>query len=336
MRQGKRYTGAKKAAIFMISLGPELSSRVLKQLSGEEIEQITFEIANMGKVDQATQVQVMEDFSGLHNAREYLMHGGIKYAREILEKSVGPQKASEIIKRLVAHTKTRPFSMIRKTDPKQLMSFIEHEHPQTIALILAYIDPDQASVVLNSLPEERRSDIARRIAVMERTPPEVIREIESVLEKKLSSVVQSEFAEAGGINALVEILNRVDRSTEKVILEDLEEEDIELAEEVRKRLFVFEDIMTLDDASIRRIMQEIDMKDLPLALKGASDEVTARIFKNLSKRAGEMLQEDIEFMGPVRLRDVEEAQQRVVAAIRQLEESGEIIISRGGEDSIVV
>lgn len=320
----------------MVALGSDLSSKVLKQLSNEEIEKITYEIANMGKIDQSTQQKVIEDFLQLHEAREYLMHGGIKYAREVLEKSLGPQKANEIIKKLMANTKSRPFSMIRKTDPKHLVNFIQNEHPQTIALILSYIEPEQAAVVLNSLPEEKRSDIAKRIAMMDRTPPEVIREIESVLEKKLSSIAQQDFAEAGGINTLVEILNRVDRSTEKVILEDLEAEDVELAEEVRKRLFVFEDIITLDDASIRRLLQEIDMKDLPLALKGASDEVTARIFKNLSKRAGEMLREDIEFLGPVRLRDVEEAQQRIVNIIRQLEEAGEIIISRGGEDTIVV
>ncbi|MBO8167973.1 MAG: flagellar motor switch protein FliG [Thermoanaerobacteraceae bacterium] len=320
----------------MVALGSDLSSKLLKQLSNEEIEKITYEIANMGKIDQSMQQKVIEDFLQLHEAREYLMHGGIKYAREVLEKSLGAHKANEIIKKLVANTKSRPFSMIRKTDPKHLVNFIQNEHPQTIALILSYIEPEQAAVVLNSLPEEKRSDIAKRIAMMDRTPPEVIREIESVLEKKLSSIAEHDFAEAGGINTLVEILNRVDRSTEKVILEDLEAEDVELAEEVRKRLFVFEDIITLDDASIRRLLQEIDMKDLPLALKGASDEVTARIFKNLSKRAGEMLREDIEFLGPVRLRDVEEAQQRIVNVIRQLEESGEIIISRGGEDTIVV
>ncbi len=320
----------------MIAIGPELSSRILKHLPDEDIERITYEVANLGKVDINAQREVMDEFFQMYEAREYLIHGGIKYAREILERTLGPQKASDIIKKLVAASKIRPFSMIRKTDPKQLVSFISNEHPQTIALILSHLEPQQASIVLSGLPEEIQSEIARRVALMERTSPEVIKEIESVLEKKMSSLVEQDFTAVGGISTLVDILNRVDRSTEKVILEDLEAQDQELADEIRKRMFVFEDIITLDDASIRRVLREIDTKDLTMALKGSSDEVADRIYRNLSKRAGEMLKEDIEFMGPVRLRDVEEAQQRIVKVIRQLDEAGEIIISRGGEDAIVV
>jgi len=336
VRQPKEYTGLQKAAVLMITLGPELSSKILKNLPEPMIEEVTYEITNIGRVDVNSQQKVLEEFFQLYEAKEYIMNGGIKYAREMLEKALGPQKASDIIKKLMANSKIRPFSMIRKTDPKQLVSFIRNEHPQTIALILSHLEPDQASVVLGGLPEESQTEIARRVAVMERTSPEVIKEIEGVLEKKLASLVQQDFTVAGGIATLVEILNRVDRGTEKVILEDLEAQDHELADEIRKRMFVFEDIINLDDVSIRRVLREIDVKDLTLALKGSSDEVADRIFRNLSKRAGEMLKEDLDFMGPVRLRDVEEAQQRVVKSIRQLDEAGEIIISRGGEDAVVV
>ncbi|GAW92917.1 flagellar motor switch protein [Calderihabitans maritimus] len=332
----KALTGLQKAAILLVSIGPELSSLLLKQLSESQIERISYEIANLGAVSAEQREEVLKEFLQLSEAQQYLLHGGIKYARELLERTLGPQKANEIIKKLIASSKARPFSLVRKTDPKQLVNFIRNEHPQTIALILSYLDPEQAAVVLSSLPDNMQSNIAKRIALMERTSPEVIREIEAILEKKLSSLVEQDFTEAGGINTLVEILNRVDRGSERVILEALEAENPELAEEIRKRMFVFEDILTLDDTSIRRVLREIDMKDLALALKGASDEVAQRIFRNLSKRASEMLREDIEFLGPVRLRDVEEAQQRIVQVIRRLDEAGEIIISRGGEDAIIV
>lgn len=332
----KKLSGLEKAAILLISLGPDLSSKVLKHLPDNQIEKLTYQIANTTAVDKEMKNDVIQEFLQLNEAHQYLLHGGIKYARDVLEKTVGPQKAAEIIKRLTESSKIRPFSLIRKADPKQLINFIRNEHPQTIALILSHLEPEQASVVLSGLPEELQTDIARRIALMERTSPEIIKEIEAVLEAKLSTVVDQNFATAGGIKTLVDILNRVDRSTEKTILETMEKDDMELAEEIRKRLFVFEDIITLDDASIRRVLREVDMKDLALALKGASEEVANRIFRNLSQRAGEMLKEDIEFLGPTRLREVEEAQQRIVQVIRRLDETGEIIISRGGEDAIIV
>jgi len=332
----KTLSGLEKAAIFLITVGPELSSLVLKQLSQEDIERITYQIANTTAVDPGTQQQIIDEFLQLNDAQQFMLQGGLKYAREILEKTLGPARAAEIIKKLLATSKIRPFNMIRKADPKQLVNFIFNEHPQTIALILAYLDPEQASMVLGSLPDNLQADVAKRVALMERTSPETVRELESVLEQRLSSLVDQDFAVAGGVKSLVDILNRADRTTERTILEALEQDDPELADEIRKRMFVFEDIITLDDNSIRRVMREVDLKDLALALKASSEDVAGRIYRNLSKRAGEMLREDIEYMGPTRLRDVEEAQQRIVQIIRRLDETGEIIIARGGEDAIVV
>lgn len=336
MARQKPLTGLEKAAIFLMSLGPELSSLVLKQLPQEDIERITYQIANTTVVDAETRQQVLDEFWELHEARQYIFQGGIKYAREILERALGPARAAEIIRKLMATSKIRPFNMIRKADPKQLVTFLYNEHPQTIALVLSYLEPEQAAVILSALPEDIQADVARRIALLERATPETVRDLEQVLEQRLQSVVGQDFAVAGGIKALVDILNRVDRSTERTILEALEQDDPELADEVRKRMFVFEDIVTLDDNSIRRVLREVDMRDLALALKAASEEVANRIYRNLSKRAAEMLKEDIEYMGPTRLRDVEEAQQRIVQVIRRLDEAGEIIIARGGRDAIVV
>lgn len=332
----KNLTGLEKAAIFLIHLGPELSSQVLKQLPENDIEKLTYQIANTVSVDKDTKAQVVEEFLQISEAQKYLLHGGIKYAKELLEKTLGPARAADIIRRLTENSKIRPFSMIRKTDPKQLVNFIINEHPQTIALVLAHLQPEQASVVLSSLPEDQQAEIARRIALMERTSPDIVREVEAVLERKLSSLVDQDFASVGGVSTLVDILNRVDRSTEKTILETLEQEDRELAEEVRKRMFVFEDLIKLDDNAIRRVLREVDSKDLALALKGSSSEVADKIFRNMSQRASDMLREDIEFLGPTRLREVEEAQQRIVQVIRRLDETGEIIIARGGEDAIIV
>lgn len=329
-------TGLEKAAVLLISLGPELSAKLMRYLPDNEIERVTYQIANMSTVTTEMKTQVTEEFLQLYEAQQYLLHGGINYARELLEKSVGPAKANEIIRRLTESSKIRPFSMVRKADPRQMINFIYNEHPQTIALILAYLEPEQASIILSGLPDDMQADIARRIALMERTSPEIVREVEAVLESKLSSLMDQDFTAVGGVKTLVDILNRVDRSTEKVILETMEKDDQELAEEVRKRLFVFEDIINLDDTSIRRILREVDTKDLALALKGSSQDVANRIYKNMSQRAGEMLREDIEFLGPIRLRDVEEAQQRIVQVIRRLDEAGEIVISRGGEDALIV
>ncbi|HHY14946.1 MAG TPA: flagellar motor switch protein FliG [Firmicutes bacterium] len=329
-------TGKQKAAVLLVSLGPDLSSEIFKHLREDEIEELTLEIASLRRVQPELSNRVMEEFHDLMMAREYLEHGGIEYARELLEKALGPARAREIIERLTASLQVRPFDFARKTDPSQLLNFIQNEHPQTIALILAYLHPEQAGMILSSLPPELQVNVAKRLAQLDRTTPEVLQEIESTLEERLSAFAVDDYTMAGGIESAVDVLNMVDRATEKTIIDTLEEEDPELAEEIRKRMFVFEDIITLDDRSIQKVLREVDSQDLALALKTASEEVAERIYRNMSKRAGEMLREDIEYMGPARLRDIEETQQQIVAIIRRLEESGEIIIARGGEDEVIV
>ncbi|MCM8901221.1 flagellar motor switch protein FliG [Caldicoprobacter algeriensis] len=329
-------TGRKKAAILLIALGKEKASEIYKHLSEDEIEQLTLEIANLSKVNAEVKNQVMEEFYQLCLAQNYISEGGIEYAREILERAMGSQKALEIINKLTSSLQVRPFDFIRKAEPAQILNFIQNEHPQTIALVLAYLRPQQAAAIISALPQEKQVEVATRIALMDRTSPDVIKEVERVLEKKLSSMLTADFTNAGGIQALVDILLSVDRGTEKYIMENLELRDKELAEEIRRRMFVFEDIVTLDNRSIQRFLREVDNSDLALALKGASEEVKKVIFANMSKRLQEMIKEDMEYMGPVRLRDVENAQQKIVNIIRQLEEAGEIIISRGGGDEIIV
>lgn len=335
MAQTRDLTGRQKTAILLISLGSEISAQILKHLDEDEIEDVTLEIANMRRVNPEVKEAVLEEFYELCLAQNYLAIGGIDYAKEMLEKALGPAKASGIIDKLISSLQIRPFDFARKTEPSQLFNFIQNEHPQTIALIMSYLHPEQAGAILSALPAAQQVEVAKRIATMDRTSPEVLKEIETVLEKRLSSFVLQDY-NAGGVETAVAILNRVDRGTEKTIIESLEEEDPELAEEIKKRMFIFENIVTLDDRSIQRVLREVDLKDLALALKTASEDVTNRIFKNISKRAVEMLREDMSLMGPVRLRDVEEAQQKIVNIIRQLDESGEIVIARGGEDEIIV
>lgn len=336
MKGNKKLTGRQKAALLLVSLGPEVSAQVFKHLNEEEIEQLTLEIANVRKVDPATQEMVVDEFHQLCLAQEYISQGGITYAKEVLEKALGQEKAFEIINRLTATLQVRPFDFARKSDPQQILNFIQNEHPQTIALVLSYLEPAQASAILSSLPVEHQTEVARRIALMESTSPEVISQVEEILEQKLSSTVTDDFTSAGGIEAVVQILNGVDRGTERTILEELEIRDPELAEEIKKRMFVFEDIVTLDNRSIQRVIREVDHDDLLLSLKVASEEVKEVLFRNMSRRMAENFKEEMEIMGPVRLKDVEEAQTRVVAVIRRLEEAGEIIIARGGGNDIVV
>lgn len=336
MARSEKNTGRQKAAIFLIGLGPERSAEVMKHFSDEEIEQLTLEIANIQKIPNEQREKIFEEFYQLYMANEYIAKGGIGYAKEILEKALGNQKALNIINRLTSSLQVRPFDFVRKADPAQLISFIQGEHPQTIALIMAYLDSEQSAVILSSLPADLQSEVARRIAILDRTSPEIIKEIEGVLEKKFSNLVTHDFSTAGGVEAIVQILNRVDRTTEKAILETLEIQDPDLTEEIKKLMFIFEDIIHLDDRSVQQFLREVDQKDLALSLKGSSEEVKNKVKKNMSKRAAELIEEELEFMGPVRLRDVEEAQQRIVGIIRRLEESGEIVISRGGGDELIV
>ncbi|HHW45028.1 flagellar motor switch protein FliG [Desulfofundulus thermobenzoicus] len=330
-----KLTGVQKAAIVLIALGADLSAKVLKHFPEDEIEMLTQHISMLESVPKEVQQSVLEEFLELSQARDYLLHGGYKYAREVLEKAVGPQRAEEILNKVSVAIQNVPFSGLRRTDARHLLNFIRDEHPQTIALIITHLVPEQAALILSALPPEKQADIARRVAVIDRISPEVVKEVERVLERKMSMVVQQDQA-VGGIKTLVNILNRVDRSTEKTILEELEVSDPDLADEVRKMMFVFEDIIKLHDSAIQRVLREVDTKDLAKAMRGANEEVNERIFKNMSRRAGDMLREEIQYMGPVRLRDVEEAQQRIVQIIRRLDETGEIIIARGGEDAIVI
>ncbi|MDF9409300.1 flagellar motor switch protein FliG [Pelotomaculum isophthalicicum JI] len=334
--QLSKLTGSQKAAILLIALGSDLSAKVLKQrFADAEIEQLTQEISNMIKVPPEIKYAVFDEFFELHRAREFLIHGGMGYAKELLEKTLGQQKASEILSKLTKEMKSVPFSALRKADPKSILNIIREEHPQTVALVLAHLTPEQAGIILASMPPDMQSDIARRVAIIDRLTPDVIKDVEAVLESKISSVVQQDHSVVGGVQALVDILNRVGRSAEKVVLEGLEREDPALAEEVKRRMLVFEDMIMLPDNFIQRVLREVNSKDLAMAMRGAGEEVNARIYKNLSKRAAEMLKEEIEFMGPVRLREVEQAQQKIVNILRKLDESGEIIISRGGEDVLV-
>ncbi|MDR1302608.1 MAG: flagellar motor switch protein FliG [Treponema sp.] len=335
-KNSKDISGRQKAAIFLVSIGAEVSSEIFKYLREDEIETLTFEIARLETVESEQKDAILQEFQELMMANQFITTGGIDYARELLEKALGNQKAVDIINRLTSSLQVRPFDFIRRTDPAHLLNFIQQEHPQTIALIVAYLEPNKASVIIQNLPHEMQSDVARRIATMDRTSPEVLREVERVLEKKLSTLSSEDYTAAGGVESIVEILNLVDRTSEKQIIEALEGDDPELAEEIKKRMFVFEDIVMIDDKSIQKILREVDSGELAKALKSVDAEVQDKIFRNMSKRAAGMLKEDMDYMGPVRLKDVEEAQQKIVSIIRRLEETGEIVIARAGEDELVV
>ncbi len=330
-------TGKEKAAILLIALGPERSAEIFKHLKEEEIELLTLEISNMTSVMPAAKQQVLDEFYQICLAQDYIAEGGIGYAKQILEKALGENKAFDIITSLTAQLQVRPFDFIRNTEARQILNFIQNEHNQTIALILSYLNAEQAAEVLSALSPEKQADVARRIALMDSTSPEVIKEVEKALEKKLSALMTEEYANVGGIDSVVQILNAVDRTTEKHIMETLEQDDMELSDEIKKKMFVFEDILTLDHRSIQIILrQEIDNKELATALKGSSKEVQDLIFNNLSKRLSAMIKEDMDYMGPVRRSDVEDSQQKIVNIIRRLQESGEIIVSRGGGDDLIV
>ena len=332
----EKLPGLQKAAILLISLGPERSAGVFKHLKEEEIEELTLEIANTRSITPQTKESVINEFYEVCLAQQYIAEGGISYAKELLENALGSDKALEVISKLTASLQVKPFEFVRKTEPSQLLNFIQDEHPQTIALILSYLTPGQAAQIISALPPERQADVAKRIATMDRTSPDVIKEVEKVLESKLSSLVNQDYTIVGGVDSVVEILNTVDRGTEKHIMETLEIEEPELADEIRKKMFVFEDILLLDDRAIQRVLRDVDNNDLAIALKNANDQVQGAIFNNLSKRLAVMIKEDMEFMGPVRMKHVEEAQQKIVNIIRKLEDAGEIVISRGGGDEIVV
>ncbi len=332
----EELTGIQKAAILLIALGPERSSKIFQHLKDDEIEALTLEIANTKSVPSDVKDEVIDEFYEVCLAQQYIAEGGIAYAKELLDKALGEDRARDVIGRLTASLQVRPFEFVRKADASQLLNFIQDEHPQTIALILSYLPASQAAAVVGALAPEKQADVAKRIATMDRTSPDVIKEVEKVLEKKLASLVNQDYTIVGGVDSIVNILNTVDRSTEKHIMETLEIEEPELADEIRRKMFVFEDILLLDNRAIQTVLREVENNELAVALKNANEDVQKVIFDNLSSRLATMIKEDMEFMGPVRLKDVEEAQQKIVNIIRKLEDTGEIVISRGGGDEIVV
>ncbi|MGM8364140.1 flagellar motor switch protein FliG [Virgibacillus sp. W0181] len=335
-RQKREVTGRQKAAILLISLGPDVSAQVYKHLSDEEIEKLSLEISSVKKVDTDVKEDVLEQFHQIAVAQDYISQGGVGYAKTVLEKAFGKQEATNIINRLTSSLQVRPFDFARKADPHQVLNFIQSEHPQTIALVLSYLDPEQSGQILSELQQDVQADVAKRIAVMDSTSPEIISQVEQVLERNISSSLTEDYTQTGGIASVVDVLNEVDRSTERTILDALEIQDPELADEIKKRMFIFDDIVILDNRAIQRVIREVDNEDLRLSLRVASDEVKDVVFKNMSQRMAETFKEEMEYMGPVRLRDVEEAQTRIVSVIRRLEEVGEIVIARGGGDDIIV
>ena len=332
----ENLTGRKKAAILIISIGIEAASQIFKNLKDKDVEKISIDVANMKDIPATVMEAVIEEFYQMVMAQEYISQGGIEYAKQILEKALGPRKAHEIVSKVESAIHVSGFKLLKEVAPNQLLNFIQHEHPQTIALILANLDADQTAAIVADLPPEVQSEVAYRIATMGKISPDLLSDIETIIESQVETVFGQELSTAGGAKAVAEILNLAGRSTEKTILGDLEKRNPELATEIKNLMFVFEDIVLLDDRSIQRVLREVDTKELSLALKVATEEVKDAVFRNMSERASGLIKEELEFMGPVRLKDVEESQMKVVEVIRQLEEEGEIVISgRGGEEEIV-
>lgn len=332
--RGRRLTGRQRAAGLLIALGPEVSGKVLGRFKEHEVEQLTWEITNMGQLSAEQRDELLEAAYNVAIAQDYVSTGGIDYAMEMLEQAFGPEKAQEIAKRVFDNVKSVPFAFARELEASQLVTFLANEHPQTVALILSYVPMDKSSAVLAALPPSIQAEVAVRIARMDRTAPEVVKEVEDLMQRKLASVLtqRSDMKQSGGPAALVKMLKSVDRVTERSILDTLERIDPKLSEDIKKQMFVFENIVTLDDRSIQRVLRDLDMKDLALALKGSGDEVKQRVLKNMSERAAAMMEDDMAAMGPVRVRNVEEAQGRIVNVIRALDEAEEIVISRDDDE----
>jgi flagellar motor switch protein FliG len=330
-----RASGRHKAAVLLVTLGSDHAASVLKHMREDEIELLSLEMAKLHNVDPGFTEAVLEEFSATVSAYESYVSGGVMYAREVLERAVGPDRASEIMDRLAVVIEMRPFEFMRHTPPEQIVNALRNESPQVVALVLSNLPTQLAAQVLANLPESEQAEIALRIARMGETSPDVVKQIEAIMRQKLDNVVQPEHRAVGGVKSLAEILNQVDRSTERNVLDSLGETDAELGDEVRRLLFVFEDIAKLDDRSIQLVLREADQKDLALALRGVPEAVKSRILSNMSQRGAQMLSEEMEFQPPQRKRVVEEAQGRMVAIVRRLEESGTIVLDRGEEDSVV-
>lgn len=336
MRRGAiELTSRRKAAVMLTVLGPDVAAEVIKHFEEDQIELLSLEVARLEKISPEQRENVINEFHEMALAQDFIAEGGVDHAKKLLESAFGQERADAMVRKIMSAMQVVPFEFLKRADPAQLLSFIQDEHPQTIALILAWMPVNQSAMILTRLPSDLRAEVAERIAMMEQTPPEVVRRVEQVLERKVATLLSSEMSKAGGPKALVDLLNRVDRSTERLILESLSENNPEMADAVKNMMFVFEDIVQLEDRAVQAVLKEVDMKDLATALKGTSAEVQEKIFRNMSERAVAMLKEDMEFMGPVKLRLVEEAQQKTVAVIRRLEEAGEITIGRGEEDVLV-
>jgi len=330
-------TSGQKAAILVLSLGQDIASLVLKELNEAEIELLTLEIANLRDISPSVEEKVLNDASTIIMANRYISQGGVDYARSLLEKALGREKTNEILRRLEGSLKTTGFGMLKNIDPKQLINFIQNEHPQTISLILTQLTSSSAAAILSELPPELQADVSYRIATMEKISPDVISELEVVLEKQFADAGARDLSISGGTKTIAEILNLIEASSEKGIMETIESENPDLAAEIKNLMFIFEDIILLDNRSIQRVLKEVETKDLAIALKAASDDVRQKIFSNVSERVGTMIKEEMEFMGPMRLSDVEATQQKIVETIRRLQEEGQIIISgRGGKEELVV
>jgi len=331
-----KLTGKQKAAAIIISLGADDASKIYKFLKEEEIEQLTYEISRLQHLSPQTMESTLKDFYELCLTQKVITEGGLEYARNVLEKAFGTQTATSLLERVTKTMRSKSFDFLRKADYKNLLTIIQNEHPQTIALILSYARADQASAVIAELPKEKRIEVVERIAKMDRTSPETVKHVESVLEKKFNSIISVDFTEIGGINYVADIMNNMDRGNEKYIFDELNKKDAKLSDEIRKKMFIFEDIVTLDSMSIQRFLREVDSKDLVLSIKGTNKDVSDVLFSNMSTKMAETIKSELEYTHNVRLRDVEEAQQRIVSVIRRLEEEGELVIAKGGKDDIIV
>ncbi len=334
-KEPKRLTNRKKAAILLLTVGPESAANVYRNLSDKEIEQITFEIANVGNITPETKQNVVEEFYHTAMAKQYMSHGGINTARDILEKALGNEKAMEIIESLQGVLSGHPFDFLKHIDSNQLLNFVKHEHPQTIALILSHLEYNQAAQIMAELDSETQTEVALRIAKMEHTSPDVIADVERILEKKLSNLISQEYSRTGGVDTLAEMLNRVDQNTGRSIIRSMEMENHELAGQLKKQMFTFDDLIRLDDRTIQTMLRNVQNNELAAALKGASDEVKSQIFQNMSSRAAENLKDDIDTMGPIRLKLVEDSQQKIIELLRDLEEQGEIHLSHSNDDPMI-
>jgi len=331
----KKAGSLTKAAAVIVALGSAQASEVYKHLTEEEVETLTLEVAKLDRLSPDEMQDIVDDFYGLCTTQKVISEGGVLYARNVLEKAFGAQQATNYMDRVSKSMQTRSFEFIRKANYKNLMMILQNEHPQTIAFVLSYASSDQSSKIISEFPKKLQLDVIRRIATLESVNPEIVTSVENALEKRFSSIVSVDMTEIGGINFVADIMNHVDRTTEKYVFDELSKSDPALSENIRKLMFVFEDILSLDDVTIQTVLRGVDSQDLAVAIKGSSQEIKDMLLNNISARARENILTDVEYLRNVRMKDVERAQQKIVDTIRALEERGEIVLSRGSEDAII-